>query len=408
MVYPVVHALQRTAAYAAGELALHVLALPAATSTMRSNGIDCLGFRDFLDPAQDGDALAWGQALAQVHHSPTIGVSLEDSVAYLGMCYKDLVLRHGKDQADALLAEKGRHAFFPLTVMERVFDRLQPDLVVTTNSPRSEAAAIATANSRGVDSIIMTDLFTGLGGYQLQARHITFLNEVARDMFVENGLADPALSTFHCTGNPAFDKILALPNRKDPAWLDLHFRGIGGRTVMLHADVPAYWDALKLCSHNRTEEEILAELEACHAAACANGVAYLVRPHPSQDRAFYERWVSGKRDAWLAAACDLHELLACVDLLVARTTTVTLEAAMMRKRVLQLDWRIHTDMPIAAMGVAWGTEGFDSLAEQVGKVLADDDGFALIQERIGRMFPSEPAAPKVAGIILERLCLEQE
>ena len=227
-------------------------------------------------------------------------------------------------------------------------------------------------------------------------------------MFVDNGLADPAVSTFHCTGNPAFDKILALPNRKDQRWLERHFPGVGGQPVVLHADVPAYWDTVKLCSHNRTDDEILAELEACHAAASSNGAAYLVRPHPSQDRAFYERWVRGRQGAWLAAECNLHELLACVDLLVARTTTVTLEAAMMRKRVLQLDWRIHTDMPIAAMGVAWGTEGFASLAAEVGKVLADDAGFAVIRKRISKMLPSQPAAPKVAGIVLERLRLAQE
>lgn len=405
MIYPVVHALRATEAFERGRITIGVLGLPAATYTLNTNGIDCLRFRDFLDPAQDADAIAWGEELARQHHSPTVGVSREDSVAYLGLNYKDLVLQHGEAKAAELFAQRGRQCFLPLHAMARIFDRLKPDFVVTSNSPRAEAAALAVANDRGIPSLAMTDLFTGLGGYVLKAGSITFLNELAQEMFLADGLVDPVASEFHLTGNPAFDKILALPHGKMPGWMERHFPGAGGRKAVLHADMPAWWDAVNKRSYFKTEADVTAELEACYMATMANGAAYLVRPHPSQDRAFYERWLVGRSDAFLASDCPLHELLANVDLLLARSTTVGLEAALMRKRILQVEADRHPDLPLAAMGVAWGSRGYAQLPGEIGRALGDDAAFAAILAEMPRKLPTQPAALKIAGIVLEKLHL---
>lgn len=405
MVYPAVHALRASEAFTQGRIAIDVLGLPAATYALNTNGIDCLRFSDFLDPALDADAIAWGEELAREHHSPTVGVSREDSVAYLGLNYKDLVLQHGGAKARELFAQRGRQCFLPLHAMARIFDRLKPDFVVTSNSPRAEAAALAVANERSIPSLAMTDLFTGLGGYVLKAGSITFLNQSAQDMFLADGLVDPAISEFHITGNPAFDKILSLPHDKTPGWMERHFPGAGSRKAVLHADMPAWWDAVNKRSYFKTEADSTVELEACYAATVANGAAYLVRPHPSQDRAFYERWLTGRANAFLAAAPPLHELLANVDLLLARSTTVGLEAALMRKRILQLQADMHPDLPLAAMGVAWGSRGYAQLPAEIGQALGDDAGFQAILAQIPRKLPTQPAALKIADIVLRKLQL---
>jgi hypothetical protein len=170
--------------------------------------------------------------------------------------------------------------------------------------------------------------------------------------------------------------------------------------------MPAYWDPVNRRSHFKTEAETLAELDACYGAAQANKANYLVRPHPSQDRAFYAQWVSGKPNAQLAVDCDLHTLLVHADLLVARTTTVGLEAAMMHGRILQLDCDFHTDLPLAAMGIAWGVNGYAELPLEMGKALADEKGFHRITQRIDEVLPAEPAATKIADIILSKLRLQ--
>src|SRR5690348_3355368 len=123
MVYPVVHRLRDSDAFRNGTIAIKVLALPAAKPLLNAHKVECLGFADFIDPSLDADALRWGAELALQHHSPALGIDLRDSIAYLGLNYKDLVTRLGKEQAALAFQEKGRNSFYPLTVMERILDK---------------------------------------------------------------------------------------------------------------------------------------------------------------------------------------------------------------------------------------------------------------------------------------------
>jgi len=406
MVYPVVKALQRCEAAVRGRLDIQVLALPSAVSALRCSGIEgFVGFRDFIDPKEDGDALAWGARLAERHHSVGISVPYEDSVAYLGLNYKDLVLQYGEPRAAEMFAKEGRQAFLPLRTMERIFDRLCPDFVVTTNSPRSEAAAIAVANRRGLGSLSMTDLLSGLGTPPMKATDITFLNEVAQRMYLANGIVDPVISKLHITGNPAFDSLLAFPRGEDPNWLARQFPGLGSRRAILHADTPAYWDVVNNRTHIVTQDETLAELEACWTAARAHGCAYLLRPHPSQDRSLHERWLARRPDAFLAADCELNPLLASVDLLLVRGSTIGLQAALMRKRILQLQSSLHADVPLAAMGIAWAGSSGEHLCTEISIALDDQEEYRALLAQMDRLLPAEPAGPKVASIILNRMDL---
>jgi len=378
-----------------------ILALPAAKPTLKAYGLNFIGFDDFLDPALDADAIKWGEELAAIHHSPTIGIPLKDSVAYLGLSYQDLVIRYGKEEAARLFKEKGRHAFLPLTVMERIFDRINPDFVVTTNSPRSEAAAIDVANQRGIGNLIMTDLFSGLGYYQMKAQHITFLNDFAQNMFIADGLVNPAISMLHITGNPAFDSLLAAPKPKEIGWIKTHFPACTDRPIVFHADNSGYWDCINRKSHIRSEQEIKDELEACYRAALASGAAYWVRPHPSQDRSFYERWLSGKEHAYLASAPALHDILRHCDVLIVRTTTVGLEACYMEKAVVQIDGNFHHDLPLAQMGIAFNSDGLSGLPATVKQALTENKELEKMRRRAKQVLPQEPASGKIASLILK-------
>lgn len=403
MVCPVVHALCKSREYLSEKIEIYVLGMPAAKQILKQNQIESISFNDYLDKNKDADAIIWGKELAKDHHSSTLGIDIKDSIAYLGLCYKDLVLRFGEEQTRKLFKEKVRHAFYPLTIMERIFDDIKPDFVITTNSPRSEAAAIETANSREINNLIMADLFTGLGDYRLKGKNIAFINQFAKDMFESDGLLDEENSNFYYTGNPTFDKILNLSGEKDSEWISINFPQITGRKVILHADMPAYWHTEKKCSYNKTEKDILEELNACYNASILNDAVYLIRPHPSQNRDLYHDWIKNKKDAYLAADCNLHSLLQNIDLLIARTTTVGLEAIYMQKRVLQLDCDFHADLPLAKMGIAWGVNSYSELPGEMKNALADENKFERIILQIKSILPREPAAEKIANLILEKI-----
>lgn len=403
MVYPVVHALRQKEGYKRGQLAIHILALTGARPILQANDVECVGFHDYLDHAKDADAIRWGTQLAKDNHSSTIGITVDESIAYMGLCYKDLVLRHGEQEAARLYGEHGRNAFLPLTVLERVFDDIQPNFVIATNSPRSEAAAIDVANQRGIDNMVMTDLFTSIGGYYIRARHVTFLNHLAQTMFTTDGYVDPDISTFYITGNPAMDMMCASPKTKTPGWMATHFPESAGKTVVLHIDMHAYWDPERQCGYYKTDADTAQELDVVYQAARKNNAFYIVRPHPSQDRTVHLAWLTGKPDAQLGADCDLVELLRNADLVVVRTSTVGLQAAYMRKRVLQLSADFHTDMPLATMGVAWGANSYDEVEPVMRRALTDDEEASGIRRITDDEFPLVPAADRIADIILDCL-----
>jgi len=134
---PVIQNLSRRRA----DVETHVLGLTTAASVLREAGVPFLGFKDVLR-ADDHVAIEHGRRLA----AETPGqVDPEESLAYLGLSYADLVAQRGEQGARTAYAEKGRMAFLPITALERVFDRVQPDLVVSTNSPRGERASMVLA-----------------------------------------------------------------------------------------------------------------------------------------------------------------------------------------------------------------------------------------------------------------------
>ena len=134
---PVIHELTRRG--------WKVTALGATTAgpQLRAAGIPAVGYRDLLTPA-DGDAVSAGERLAPTSHDPASGIALEESVAYLGLSYQDLVGRIGADEAAARWSRWGRHALLPLGPMRRAIERWRPDVVVATSSPKSSSGSFGT------------------------------------------------------------------------------------------------------------------------------------------------------------------------------------------------------------------------------------------------------------------------
>jgi hypothetical protein len=207
-----------------------VLGLTTARASLDAAGIPSMGFKDFVT-ASDERALAYGRELAGT--LPPGQVDPEESAAYLGLSFQDLVDKLGEAGARAEYAHKGRLAFVPVTALERVFDRVKPDLLVTTNSPRAERAAVLVARRRGVPAICLGDLWLGFElewiGAPDYADRVLVLNEYVRDKVIRAG-RDPAVVSV--TGNPAFDRLA------DPAWREQGKRirdelGTGSRALIL-------------------------------------------------------------------------------------------------------------------------------------------------------------------------------
>lgn len=359
MVIPVIEELQRTC-----DVEIQVLALTTAGPQLRSQGRSCLGFADFVDPARDEQALQWGRELAASNANALVPVN--ESVAYLGLSFADLVTEHGLERARQMLQERGRGAFLPVSTLQRVLERLRPDVVIATNSPRAEQAAILAARQVCIPALCMVDLFAveeikyvGQPGY---ADRICVLNEDVRDRFLRHGRQPGEILV---TGNPAFD-ALAKPEH---AMAGSRLRQqLGGDKVILWPSQP---EPLR---HRITgapgdpalPRRLQAELEA--VARRHEDWRLLVRPHPSEDPG---RFPVAPPAVLSPPSQPLAHVLHAADAVVCLNSTVGYEAALLGKPLVHLPMSVYwEEADYSGMGLGLVVRQLEDLELALNSVLS--------------------------------------
>jgi hypothetical protein len=311
MILPVVKMLKQQP-----DWAVEVLGLTTAGPVLKQAGIACLGFADIV---RNGDeaALEWGRRLSEGQSSDV--VAHEETVAYLGLSYADLEATHGVDGAARLYAEKGRHVFLPLQSLQRLLAQLKPDIVIATNAPRAERAAIMAAREAGIPAICLVDLYPPKDGAWLKensfADKICVLSETGKDMLVGNGRNADHIAV---TGNPAFDRHYLF--RAGAQSKDSENR----KTVVGLAS-----NILPGLPDGKIQREVFDRLRKL----CAEkNYALAVRQHPNE-----APWddMGGAVDC---RSMPIEEYLASLDMLITFPSTIALEAQIHGVRVGLLDF----------------------------------------------------------------------
>jgi len=320
-VTPVVAALRRE-----GHCDVVALGLTTARMVYERLGVACAGYVDYLpESPDDARVLALGGQLLADVAGTTSAVSADESRAYLGSCMADLIAAHGETEAWRLYRERGRHAFVPERTMRRIVQQVQPDLVVTTNSPKSERAAIRAARALGIDSVMIPDMFCHPSWEMympFEADHFAVLSSLTVRNLAEFHGVDPLRVSI--TGQPAFDKqhvpdrATALAYVRDQIGTAL---SDGYLLVTTSPDVPdAAWPA----QGSRDAELAVRGL----LARSADDTLIVIKPHPSESREAWVDIVTGHNRVVVAPAdSDINLMLRAADGLVAASpTTAVIDA----------------------------------------------------------------------------------
>lgn len=337
------------------------LGLTTARQYLEKHEIPSIGFKNLLFLA-DTNALDLGKKLA-VDIPANSAVSVEETVAYLGISYSDLIAEKGVEEAENLYTKHQRQAFLPVRTLKKVLEYYKPDVVVATNSPRSERAAIMAAGELGIPSVCVVDLFAiiekewiGVSGF---ADRICVLNEPVKEMFVECGREDAEVVV---TGNPAFDVLLTDAVYNNGQQMRAQRRWNDGKINILFASQP---EPEKHPFNDKTGNVHLPdEIENVLRKFVAENDRYrlIVRYHPSQNCQFKE----GRNIELSTQAEAISMVLHAVDILITITSTVAIEAKVVGKPVITVDKSIFTDdIPFAAMGISLGVKELGELADAI-------------------------------------------
>ncbi|MDO9178134.1 MAG: hypothetical protein Q7U16_07380 [Agitococcus sp.] len=363
MLIPIIKALRETLLYQ-----VDVLALTTAAFTCRQHNITAFGFRDLLVYGDSEYALTLGYKLsANFDH---VVIEKDETAAYLGLNYAELESVYGVKQAAEIYANRGRQAFLPTQLMGRLIADRGYDLVVATNSPRAERAAILAAHQQDVPSVCIVDLFatqeSAWIGHPDYASRVCVLSPFVRNRLLMKGRHEAQVVV---TGNPAFDRLAdsSLP-AKAALWRENN--AIGDKKVIVWAsqDEPAVHPFSGKLGDPLLPRKIDQQLLALLAKH--EDWFLVIRHHPSEQVTLTplpERAIYSTKEENLAV------LLASADVVVILSSTVGLEAALLGRPVLALELSVASaDAPFASMGIARGLESMDELEAALADIL--DDG----------------------------------
>ncbi len=364
-----------------------VLALTTAQAASRAAGLETVGFADFVQP-EDAPALAHGeQLLAGLSAS---NADPRESAAYLGLSYADLVDQLGVAAAAQAYRTFGRQCFHPLPTLRRILRAISPSLVVATNSPRAERAAIEAAGELAIPSVCLVDLFAADEkrwiGQARYANRVCVLNEGVRQMLLSEGRAPDDVVV---TGNPAFDGLFDPAHRQAAADVRRRLKA-EARKVVLYAPSP---EPLRHPVREQAGNEQLPYEVLAHLLAWAGGrpdVVLAVRPHPSQAQEI--PLPVGGNAVLTGQDWPLEALLHASDAVCVTVSTVGLQGWLIGKPVVQVPGSMFDDgAPFAAMGIARGAPMAD-VGAAIDAALADN-----ARERT----PQRAAVPLVIEVLAQ-------
>jgi hypothetical protein len=373
----------------AGLADVRVLGLTTAAEVVRAADLPLVQVKDYLEPGSPADqrALVYGQRL-RAAMGPV--ADLAETEAYLGLSYAELEDEVGAQEAAARYARDGRQAFLPRQLLARILEAERPDLLVATNSPRAERAAIETARATGVPAVCLVDLFAidevrwiGRRGY---ADAVCVLNDAVRQFLVDAGRLPDEI---HVTGNPAFDVLLDPAHTRAAA--DLRRReGWEGRRLLLwpEQEEPAVhpFDGRPgdPALPSRVREALLAWV------ATRPEVVLCVRPRAGQA---VPPLPAGQQVRLIGQDWPLPPLLHAVDAVVTLTSTVGLEGHLAGARLVQVQGSVFDDaMPLGRFGIADAVTTVADLPDALTRALD-----------LGRRSLTLPSAPQAAGLATSRV-----
>lgn len=333
------------------------LGLTTAQAFLENRGMDYFGYAE-LEGADDPQVQTWGKEFAgpEDKSSP---VPYRETVAYHGLNFRDLVFALGEAVARDHYDLNGRQGFSPVATMEALLRRLNPKILVATNSPRSERALFLAARNLGIPAICIVDLFAiqeikwiAEPGY---ASVICVLNDQVASYFVEQGCE---AQTVVVTGNPAFDTLVT-PEVQAAGVALRRARGFAesNKVILWASNVEPERHPFTGASGDpelpRRIEAELREIVARH-----QDWRLVVRYHPSETVGF-----SSAVNVQLSTREEnLHALINAVDVVVVMGSTVGLEAHLAGRPVISVDMSVFThDAPYSKMGVSTGVAALNQL-----------------------------------------------
>lgn len=340
-----------------------LIALTTAFKYAQNFGLSPLGFKDFIE---ESDLIEIDKCGVDFGKDKTSLISSDESKAYLGLSYLDLVNEYGMAKAKELYGKEGRKIFFPLRIMRRIIKKINPNILVTTAAPRAEHAAQIAASEYGIKRVC----FLSLPDEILIKRVVSFakdLNICVVDSHTKKILLDSGVpeEKIHITGNPAYDSLWKVQDFEIKMMKNRLNIKNGKKIILWASQVEPERDPVtgELGDANlpRKIESVLREM-----VSLRDDFQLVVRYHPNEISDFS----IGKNVSLSPREDDISVLLHLCDLVVTMTSTVAFQAANLSKPVVSVDLSVFSKtLGLSKLGVSRGVKNIFEIPAVINEIL---------------------------------------
>ena len=339
-----------------------IIGFTAAQEKLSKIGVKFLSVKDFVE-TEDAYAIQQGYSLTKAMElNNTIGEY--ESAAYMGISYTELEQKFGSLSAAEKYEKYGRQCFLPINFAHRILNKVKPDFLVTTNSPRMEKALILAARSRMLPNFCIVDfgddeeIEDRLAKRRYGDKVFVSFSKI-KDKLINAGRIEREIIV---SGNPAFDYLKKL--NVSQIRNDVRERlGLKEKKVIL-------WCKSVMKSLKLAEKQIecsLADLQKRFPE-----IVVMSREHPNKNASNSKNFSDVFTEA---TEYELSEILPATDILVTINSSVGIEASILNKKVLQvLLYEFAEKMSFVELGIGEEVYDLETLNKEILGLNSSDRG----------------------------------
>lgn len=373
-----------------------ILGLTGAKLKAESEGIDCLGYKNFVSREEEKIIFNAGENLLNDNHNPDSGIDEKESLSYLGTNWLENETRYGKEVTQRIYIKAKRHSFLPINFLKKVLTKGNYDLLITTNSPKSERAALIAADHLNIKSIRLEDLFfddnlqkeiiemlgndyySTIGKFRSSPTKIFVMCEYTKRIYEEQKdilLLDTSKKDVVVTGQPILEKI--------------HNNSIKSKIIEQKKD----YEELILWAHQNDTidaKEILNLLENWLYKYSSRKKKLAFKFHPLENEVIKKNIIDqfktiNSNFIVINDEDNICDWISASSLLISQGSTAMLEAFFLKKPTIILDPNsLRRNFPYVLTEISEIVSNADELNSKFENIkIFDKQKYSIVKKRLG-------------------------
>ena len=369
------------------DIEITILALTTSKYKFEQEKIPYKLITDYYNEKEEKFIYELGENFCTTNDIDT-SIGKDETYLYHGYALYELEKKYSKEKIKEGFKKFGRAIFLPIQFMERVLKNENPNLVITTNSPRYEKAALIAAKNLGIISLSIEDLF-GVEYKQLTVDIANFFENINYNTIygnylciltdeAKNNLNKEKVNKVFVTGNPSFDKTIKYFNNNK---------------------ILSEKNSKVLCFLTQNHPEKLDILEKLIEIVDKKDFNLIVKIHPNESKEDYLKVVQSltkNKEKIFIETENLYENILKSDIVVTIDSTAALEAAILGKPIIG---KKNNQIPFERIDIGIEYDDVSQIGECVEKLLKDKELRERLKEGRNLFRPRELAGEKIKKMV---------